>query len=152
MVGLTFEMTYRLKVKGPLTSTKGSPLGERQYWEVTDGALAGARIKAKVAMPGGDWMQVSPDGFWRPDVRLQFVTDDDAVVLLHYTGLVQQAEAFKAAAERGAATDWADQYMRMAMTFDCGAEQYRWLTQNLFVAEGRLAGPGELEYRVYRIT
>jgi hypothetical protein len=31
---------------------------------------------------GGDWMQMSPDGFWRPDVRAQFRTDDDAVVLM----------------------------------------------------------------------
>jgi hypothetical protein len=45
-------------VNGPLESTAGTPTGVRQYWEMTDGALTGARINAKVAMPGGDWMVV----------------------------------------------------------------------------------------------
>ena len=42
--------------------------------------------------------------------------------------------------------------MRMAMTFDTGAARYAWLNQSLFVAEGRLAGVGELEYQIYRIA
>jgi Protein of unknown function (DUF3237) len=149
---LEFEMTYRLKVKGPLPATDGSPRGPRQYWEMAEGTLTGERINAKIAMPGGDWMNVGADGFWRPDVRVQFVTDDDAVILLHYTGLVEQTEAFAAAAEDGRETGWADQYMRMALTFDTGAERYAWLNRSLFVAQGRLAGSGELEYAIYRVT
>jgi Protein of unknown function (DUF3237) len=35
------------------------------------------------------------------------------------------------------------------MTFDTGAEQYAWLNQRLYLAEGRLAGKDEIEYRVY---
>jgi hypothetical protein len=97
-------------------------------------------------------MSVSADGFWRPNVRVQFVTDDNAVVLLHYTGLVEQTEAFAAAAEAGRETGWADQYMRMTLNFDTGAERYCWLNQSLFVAPGWLAGPGELEYAIHRVT
>ena len=37
MIGLQHEMTYRLRVRGPMTPTRGSPRGER------------------IAMPGGDW-------------------------------------------------------------------------------------------------
>ena len=92
------------------------------------------------------------DGFGRPDVRLQFVTDDGAVILLHYTGLVQMNEAFTRAADAGEATRFDDHYMRMMMSFDTGAPQYAWLNQHLFVAEGRLCGKDLLEYRVYRLT
>jgi Protein of unknown function (DUF3237) len=46
---------------------------------------------------------------------------------------------------------WGDQYMRMAMRFDTGAQKYVWLNQSLFIAEGRLAGPKEIEYRIYRV-
>lgn len=148
---LVHEMTYRLKVSGPLISTKGSPRGERQYFEMTEGTLEGPRIKAKLAMPGGDWMNVSPDGYWRPDVRVQLVTDDGAVILLHYIGLVQQSDAFTRAAASGGPTNWTDQYMRMSMQFDTGAPRYAWLNQHLFIAEGRLVGPGEIEYRIYRV-
>ena len=56
-------------------------------------------------------MGVSGDGFWRPDVRAQFLTDDGVVVLMHYTGLVEQTSRFAEAAEADEATDWADQYV-----------------------------------------
>ena len=145
------EMTYRFTTRGPLPPTTGSPVGERQYFEMTAGTLVGQRINARIAMPGGDWMRRSPEGFWRPDVRVQLVTDDDAIVLLHYRGLVQQTEAFTRAASENRETTWTDQYMRMFMAFDTGAEKYAWLNQSLFVAEGRLISASELEYQVYRI-
>jgi Protein of unknown function (DUF3237) len=151
MIGLEHEMTYRFKVSGPLAATEGSPVGAREYWEMTSGTLTGKRIKAKIAMPGGDWMVVSADRFGRPNARMQLVTDDGAVILLHYTGLVERTDAFKNAAANNTATDWADQYMRMAMRFDTGAEKYRWLNESLFVAEGRLAAPKQIEYRIHRV-
>ena len=36
-------------------------------------------------------MRVDDDGFWRPDVRVPFQTDDGETVLMHYTNLVQKA-------------------------------------------------------------
>ena len=68
-------------------------------------------------------MRASDDGFWRPDVRVPFQTDDDDTVLMHYTGLVQQTDAFKQAAESNQPTEWSDQYMRLMMRFDAGAER-----------------------------
>jgi hypothetical protein len=150
-IGLEYEMTYRFTVTGPLAALKGSPTGNKQYWEMTAGTITGARINAKIAMPGGDWHVVSEDRFGRPDVRVQFETDDGAIILLHYTGLVERSDAFGKAAERGMSSAWEDQYMRMQMTFDTGAAKYVWLTQSLFVAEGRLSGDKEIEYRIYRL-
>ena len=126
-------------------------MGTREYWEMAEGTLKGERINARIAMPGGDWMSVSADRFSRPDVRVQFLTDDGAVILLHYTGLVERTVAFRNAAAEGTETDWADQYMRMQMRFEAGAEKYCWLNESLFLAEGRLAGPKEIEYRIYRV-
>jgi hypothetical protein len=99
-----------------------------------------------------DWMQVGPDGFWRPDVRAQFVTDDDAVVLMHYTGLVQRTDKFMHAAETDQPTAWDDHYMRLALRFDTGAKRYAWLNTSLFIAAGRLLGTGHIEYAVHRVT
>jgi hypothetical protein len=152
MLELESVMTYRLIVRGPLESTEGSPRGVRLYWEMTAGTLTGPDLTASIAMPGGDWYSASPDGFGRPDVRVALTTDDGAVILLHYTGLVEQTDAFVHAAERGEPTEWDDAYMRMLMTFDTGAERYAWLNRSLFVARGRLVGPGELEYEIYRVT
>lgn len=71
---------------------------------------------------------------------------------MHYTGLVQQTEAFKRAAEADRETAWADQYMRLSIRFDTGAANYAWLNTSLFVAAGRLLGTGRIEYAVYRVT
>ena len=87
-------------------------------------------------------MSVGSDGFWRPDVHAQFVTEDGAVILMRYTGLVQQTERFGAAAEADQPTDWVDQYMRLALRFETGAQQYLWLNTSLFIAKGRLLGTG----------
>ena len=152
MIGLEEVLTYRVTTTGPLETTEGSPWGARQYWEVSEATLSGERISATLAMPGGDWMAVSEDGFWRPDVRAQFRTDDGAVILMRYTGLVEQSDVFKGAATEDRETAWDDQYMRLAVTFETGDERYRWLNESLFVARGRLLGTGKIEYTLYRVT
>ena len=146
------EFFYRVKTTGPLKTTRGSPDGERNYWIVNEAEIEGHKIRARIAAPGSDWMRVSDDGFWRPDVRTPFQTDDGETILMHYTGLVQQTDTFKRAAESNRPTEWNDQYMRLIMRFDAGAERYRWLNTSLFVAKGRLLGTGSIEYAVYRIT
>jgi Protein of unknown function (DUF3237) len=146
------EFIYRVRTTGPLPSTTGSPRGERQYWIVSEAELDGERIHATLAAPGSDWMCVGTDGFWRPDVRAPFTTDDGATVLMHYTGLVEQTSAFRAAAEANRATNWDDQYMRLMMRFDTGSQAYRWLNASLFVARGRLLGTGHIEYEVNRVS
>jgi hypothetical protein len=78
-------------------------------------------------------------------------TPDEEVVLLHYTGLVLATDAFNRAAESNGTTDFADQTMRMSLSFETGATKYAWLNQSLFIAEGRL-NRGLVEYRVYRVT
>jgi Protein of unknown function (DUF3237) len=151
MIAFEKEMTYRVKVRGPLTSTAGAPLGEVQYWEMSEAWLDGPLIKARSAMPGGDWMRIGQDGLWRPDVRVQFATDDGVTVLLHYSGLVKPNPRFTRAAADGAATSFDDQYLRQVMRFETGDPRYLWITQEIYVAEGRLAGPSELEYDVYTL-
>jgi hypothetical protein len=152
VIGLEEVLTYRVTGTGPLDTTEGSPWGARQYWEMSEATLSGERVAATLAMPGGDWMAVSDDGFWRPDVRVQFRTDDGAVILMRYTGLVEQSDVFKSAATEDRETSWDDQYMRLAVTFETGDERYRWLNESLFVARGRLLGTGRIEYTVYRVT
>jgi hypothetical protein len=152
VIGLEHALTYRFSTRGPLGSTEGSALGTRQYWEMSRGTLTGDDLHAEIAMPGGDWANLGPDGFTRPDVRVQLVTDDGALILMHYTGLIEVTDRFAEAASNDDATDWDDQYMRFAFSFDTGAERYRWLTRSLFVGRGHILGTHDLEYEIYRVT
>jgi hypothetical protein len=101
---------------------------------------------------GIDWMGVGADGLWRPDVRVQFLTDDGAVVLMAYTGLVQQTRRFAEAAEADEATEWGDQYMRLSIRFETAAPRYAWPNTSLFVARGHLLGAGHIEYQIFRVA
>jgi len=107
-VELVPEMIYRVRTTEPLSPTDGSPFGPRQYWQVSEASLDGDRIHARLASTGIDWMSMGPDGLYRPDVRPAFVTDDDAAVLMHYTGLVEPLPAFQAAAAEDRETGWDD--------------------------------------------
>jgi hypothetical protein len=151
-IELVPEFTYRVKADGPLPTTKGSPFGERIYWTISEAEIEGPRIRARLAAPGSDWLLAGGDRFWRPDVRAALETDDGATVLMHYVGLVEQTEAFVAAAQSDTETRWEDQYLRVTMHFETGAARYRWLTESLFVGRGRLLGTGRIEYAVCRVS
>jgi hypothetical protein len=152
MMSLEPEMTYRVRTTKPLDPTRGSPIGAVQYWEVSEATLSGPRIDATLSGAGSDWMQMSDDGFWRPHVRATWVTRDGAVILMSYTGLVEQTAAFKRAAEENRPTGWDDQYMRLSLAFATSDERYPWLERSLFIAAGRLEGTGMIEYAVHRVT
>lgn len=153
MIRLEYEMTYQETIEGPLPSTKGSPLGERLCWKIAAGTLAGPRINAKIVMPGIDWIRIGADGIRRQDLRAQLATDDGETVLFYYSiGLIRPTETFLDALATGKETTWSDQYMRMVPEFIVGGKKYAWLNESIFVAEGRLAGPKEIEYLIYRIT
>jgi hypothetical protein len=152
MINLVKEMTYREQIAGPWGPTAGSPLGGRLCWSVPSATLAGDRIHAKLAMPGADWIRLGPDGLRRPDQRLAFITDDNALVLLTYdNALIRPTGEFNAALASGGHTAPEDQYMRMVAQFDTGDGRYSWLTQHLFIGEGRIAAEREIEYVIYRI-
>lgn len=152
MLELEPAMIYRLDVAGPLTPSRDENSDARhQFWSMARATLDGPRIKASTPMSGIDWFTPHSDGFGRPHVRLPFRTDDGAIVLLEYHGIVHATDAFNTAVESNTATQWDDQYMRMALMFDTAASRYRWLTQNLFVARGRLLAAKTIEYDVYRV-
>jgi len=145
-------MIYTETIEGPWGPTTGSPLGTRLCWQVTSADLAGDRIHAHLAMPGADWIKLGPDGTRRPDQRLSFVTEDNAVILLSYdNALIRESPAFLDALRTGGETSVDDQYMRMVAQFDTGDERYSWLTRSLFIGEGRVGGDHRIEYVIHRL-
>jgi hypothetical protein len=152
MIELQYEMTYAETIEGPLGPTAGSALGEWLCWRIATATLGGPRIDATLAMSGTDWIRVGGDGIRRPDLRAQFVTSDDELILFRYdVGLIRSTERFLAALAAGEATEFEDQYMRIAPVFEVGAGRYAWLAESLFVGRGRLTGPNAIAYELYRV-
>jgi Protein of unknown function (DUF3237) len=150
VIELAYEMTFAERIEGPLGPTIGTP--PRLCWQVAEASLAGPRITATLAMPGTDWIRVEGNGIRRQDQRTQFLTGDGALILMCYnTGLIRGDERFTQALQDGQETAFADQYMCMTPQFEVGDGSYRWLTESLFVARGRIAGLRRIEYQLYRV-
>ncbi len=144
-------MTFAERIEGPLGPTVGAPA--RLCWKIAEATLAGPRITASLAMPGTDWIRFDGNGIRRQDQRTQFLTEDGTLILMRYdVALIRSDEGFSRALEAGAETGFGDQYMCMAPQFEVGSDGYAWLTQSLFIARGRLAGPRRIEYEVYRVA
>ena len=152
MIALEYEMTYTETIDGPLGPVSGAPDGDRLCWQVATATLTGPRIDAKLAQPGSDWIRLGVDGVRRMDLRAALVSDDDEPILLRYdNALIVPSERFLAALELGLPTRFGDHYMRIAPRFEVGSSRYAWLTTNLFLGHGRLLGPQELTYDIYRV-
>jgi hypothetical protein len=151
MAQLEYEMTFRERIEGPLGPTIAPQA--RLVWQIAEASLGGPRISATLAMAGTDWMRLGSDGIRRQDQRAQFVTDDGVPILLRYdTGLIRGDKRFLDALQNGEETAFGDQYMFMVPQFEIGSDRYDWLTRSVFLAQGRLAGPKQIEYAVYRVA
>jgi hypothetical protein len=150
MIELDYEMTYRETIAGPLPMAQSASSRNQMCWQIVSGTLIGPRINARVAMPGMDWMRLD-GGTRRADLRVALVTDDGVGLLFHYDmALIKASGLFLAALENGTGTDWSDQYMRMVPGFIGASGKYAWLDEHLFLAQGRLSGPRQIEYRIFR--
>jgi hypothetical protein len=144
------EFSFKVSLNPPVDFGVG-PLGQRLYFEVTDGVATGERFNARAVGGGGDWVVVGPDGYGRIDVRLQFETDDGAHVYLQYFGLLEINQVVGQAMATGAGTSYEDQYFRTTPRFETGDPRYAWMNQGVFVARGRLCEGGGVEYEVSRV-
>jgi hypothetical protein len=144
------EFSFKVSLNPPVDFGAG-PLGQRLYFEVTDGVATGERFNARAVGGGGDWIVVGPDGYGRIDVRLQFETDDGAHVYLQYFGLLEINQVVGQAMATGAGTSYEDQYFRTTPRFETGDPRYAWMNQGVFVARGRLCEGGGVEYEVSRV-
>lgn len=145
---LIHELTYFSNLRPPMVI--GGPFGQRIYYDVTGGELTGPRLKGRWHS-GGDWILVGPDGRARIDARGQFETDDGASIYVQYHGVLDMNASLRAALKEGRETAYEDQYYKITPRFETGDERYAWLTQSVFLGEGRLLAGGAVEYQVFRV-
>jgi len=147
---LIYECTYRADLDANKQMVGAGPFGTRVVSTVIGGWCKGERISGKFGGAAGDWMLIGSDGFARLDVRAQLVTDDGAVILVSYNGLLELNQKVAASAG-GGETKFEDQYFRALLRMETGAPQYSWVNQTVFIGKGRVA-PGAVEYEVFRVT
>ena len=102
-------------------------------------------------MPGGgDWLSIRADGVGELDVRVVLQTDDDALIYMHYPGVLYFPPQTKARIKAGEAVEDSAYYMRSTPRFETGDDRYDWLNRILSVGVGRRTESG-VAYEVYEV-
>ena len=126
----TFEIGQRAIVED-------GPQGKRAIVPVVSGRFEGPKIQARLAPPSGDWITMRPDGSYKLDVRVTWITDDGATILMTYNGIGQLTESGST--------------IRSAPLFEAGDPRYAWLNRVQAVGIGGRTGESHVAYEIYAL-
>jgi hypothetical protein len=132
-----------------------TPNGYRMIVNVASGRIEGPKMCGDVMpMSGADWSRIRADGNGALDVRMCFMTDDKAIVYVHWHGLMVVSESDRAYALDFAKPDdpsGAERYyFRTSPQFETAAPKYAWLNNVVAVSKSR-TGDGGVIHRVFAV-
>ena len=128
-----YVFTITAHVAG-ITSAGDTGAGERRIIPITGGEVRGKDVNGKILPFGADFQIVRPDSSIELEAKYALETDDGAVIYVENRGIRRGPAELVQKLNRGEAVDPALIYFRTVPRFETGAEKYRWLMQNLFVA------------------
>jgi hypothetical protein len=114
------------------------------------GTVRGPRLNGEVEHAGGDWMLVRPDGIGVAAIRALVRTDDGAVLMAEYGGVIDFGTDGYAKLAAGGGPERAP--IQLAPRFVTGAPSWRWLNRLQCVGLGRVTlATLIVEYDLYAI-
>jgi Protein of unknown function (DUF3237) len=122
---------------GPRVIIEEGPQGTRAIVPVVAGSFEGPKIQARLSPPAGDWITMRPDGSYKLDVRVTWVTTDGAAILMTYSGIGQLTD-------NGST-------IRSAPLFEVGDPRYAWLNRIQAVGIGGRTGQDHVGYEIYAL-
>jgi hypothetical protein len=109
----------------------------RGFVAVVAGTVEGPRLNGEVVPnSGGDWPLIRADGVIAFDARYLIRADDGTIIQVFNRGYAHAPADIQARLERGDEVDPAENYFRLAPTFETGAGPHDWLTRTVFVGYG----------------
>jgi uncharacterized protein DUF3237 len=126
------------------------PEGLRVNFHNTGGEISGPKVRGKLRSVGGDWVTVRKDGVAVLDARVTFETQDGALILVTYPGVVDFGEGGYDKFLRGDLP--AVVPVRISPRFFTSHPDYTWLTRLhcLGIGEYRPAARA-VSYDVYAV-
>src|SRR4051794_11022281 len=106
----------------------------RRIIPILGGEVRGEDVNGKVCAFGADFQIIRPNELIELEAKYAFETDDGAVVYVENKGIRFGPADLLQKLKRGEAVDPKLIYCRTVPKFETGAEKYRWLMENLFVA------------------
>jgi hypothetical protein len=124
--------------------------GVRRVIAVLGGEVRGPGIKGTIFPVGADFQTIRPNGFTELEAKYAFEMDDGAVVYIENIGIRFGPRELLDRIAKGETVDPALIYFRSVPRFETGAENYRWLMENLFVGVGARY-PDRVELDVHQV-
>jgi hypothetical protein len=157
MHGFAFDLTPVCALSMSLASRVvigDTPDGVHLTGYLDEGRVTGPRIAGRILPGSADWARMRHDGILEPDVKLIIRTDDEALIQMDYTGLVDMgAEGYQrmSRGERPGTVFHPRTVVRMVSS----APAYGWVNRSQFIGIGYLdyeAGTGSINYDIYELA
>jgi Protein of unknown function (DUF3237) len=143
-------LSYTGKLATPPEAIGPVPEGVRVNFYTTGGEITGPKVNGRVRPVGGDWMTVRPDGVAILDARATFETQDGALILVTYPGVIDLGEDGYDKFVRGELP--ATARIRTSPRFVTSHPEYVWLNRLHCVGIGEyVAVTNDARYDVYAI-
>ncbi len=124
--------------------------GVRRVIPVLGGEVRGPGMKGAIFPVGADFQVIRPNGFTELEAKYAFEMDDGAVIYIENIGIRFGSKELLDRIARGESVDPALIYFRSVPRFETGAENYRWLMENLFIGVGARY-PDRVELDVHQV-
>src|ERR1700757_251770 len=128
-----YVFTITARIGGVVTAGETGH-GVRRVIPITGGEVRGERVNGTVCPLGADFQVIRPNELIELEAKYAFETDDGAIVYVENKGIRFGPIELLQRLKRGEPVDPALIYCRTVPRFETGAEKYRWLMENLFVA------------------
>ncbi|MEG3179060.1 DUF3237 family protein [Sphingomonas sp. LT1P40] len=136
----TLDFAFRVHLDFPPGPRIRFPVrgGEaRGFVQVSGGIVTGPRLTGEViAGSGGDWPLIRSDGVIAFDARYLIRASDGTLIQVSNRGFAHAPPEVQARIERGEQVDPADNYFRLAPSFETAPGPHDWLTRTVFVGYG----------------
>jgi hypothetical protein len=124
--------------------------GVRRVIPVLGGEVRGPGMKGTIFPVGADFQTIRPSGFTELEAKYAFEMDDGAVIYIENIGVRFGPKELLDRIAKGETVDPKLIYFRSVPRFETGAEDYRWLMENLFVGVGSRY-PDRVELDVHQV-
>jgi hypothetical protein len=144
-----YVFSLSIKIGAPIVAGDTGH-GVRRIIPILGGELSGEGMKGTIFPFGADFQTIRPNGFTEVEAKYAFEMDDGAVVYIENVGIRFGPRELLDRIAKGEIVDPALIYFRSVPKFETGAENYRWLMENLFVGVGARY-PDRVEIDVHQV-
>ena len=105
---------------------------------VSSGTIKGmgkydGQINGTLIAPAGEWLQISPSGIMKPDVRLSYQIENDEVLYFQYSGRIIPNEKMAARTEAGETIKGKDIYFVINPLIMTNSTAHTWINESVFI-------------------